>query len=302
VGKMTEFIENIIYRLELKVPKGEVSRIFHGRGGTIPNFNYINIDYYPPAIFITIFKDIDYSVVVNPLIKKFGEGCPIIVQERFDKTTKSLSLGAELPQKHVVTEHGLKYLVNLEQNQNTGFFLDMKDERERIISNSSSKNILNLFSYTCSLSVAARFGGAKQIVNIDQKKSFLNIGRENHRLNNLDESIVYKSWDILRSINQIGKLGPFNLIICDPPSNQGKSFFYKKDYEKLIRKISKFLTIGGEFMACLNSPFETTDFIKDIFIKDERSWELVSERFASGEYEEVNVQDGLKICVFKLLN
>lgn len=299
---MKELLNKINDRLNLFIEKGEVSRVFHGRGGTIPAYDFMNIDFYPPAIFITIFQDVDYSDFVNDLIRTYGESRPIIVQERFDKEVKSISLGADLPQKHIVIEHGLKYLVNLEQNQNTGFFLDMKDERRDLIHNSNDKNILNLFSYTCSLSVASKKGGARQVVNIDQKKTFLNIGRENHRLNNLDESVIYKSWDILKSFNQIGKYGPFDMIICDPPSNQGKSFFYKKDYQKIIRRMSPFLSRDGVFVACLNTPFENTNFLKDLFKNDESEWELVQERFSSVEYEELNKENGLKICSFRKID
>ncbi len=296
---MKELLNKIKNRLEESIKENEVSRVFHGRGGTIPSYDFINIDLYPPAIFITIFKDVDYSEFVNNLIQEYGEQRPIIVQERFDKDVKSISLGTDLPEKHIVTEHGLRYLVNLKQNQNTGFFLDMKDERYNLIQNSKDKSILNLFSYTCSLSVAAKKGGAKEVVNIDQKKSFLNIGRENHRLNGVDDSVIYKSWDILKSFNQIGKFGPFDMIICDPPSNQGRSFFYKKDYQKIIRRMSPYLAKDGTFVACLNTPFEKTNFLKELFENDESNWELIEERFSSTEYEELDKENGLKICIFR---
>ena len=299
VGNMTEFIENLKYRLELKINGNEVGRVLHGRGGTFAEYNYLNVDYYPPALFITVFKDEDYSDLANILIKEYGESHPIIVQERFEKIAKSISLGTQLPERHIVEEHGLKYQVNLKDNQNTGLFLDMRDERTSLMETSSGKNILNLFSYTCSLSVAARSGGAKQVVNIDQKKTFLNIGRENHRINNLDDSVIYKSWDILKSINQIGRLGPFDKIICDPPSNQGKSFFYKKDYQKIVRRMGEFLKVGGEFVACLNTPFESTSFLHELFHTEEGRWELVEESFSSTEFEELDKQKGLKMCTFR---
>ncbi|PIK13724.1 MAG: hypothetical protein CES88_16165 [Halobacteriovorax sp. JY17] len=299
VGIMTEFLENLKYRLELAISGAEVKRVLHGRGGTFPDQDYLNIDYYPPAIFITVFKDVDYSHIINELIKIHGGDRPLIVQERFGRDIKSISLGLELPEVHIVEEHGLKYHVSLKQNQNTGLFLDMKDERSKLMSNSEGKNILNLFSYTCSLSVAAKAGGAKQVVNIDQKKTFLNIGRENHRLNNCDDGVVYKSWDVLKSINQIGKFGPFDKIICDPPSNQGKSFFYKKDYEKIIRRMGSFLKVGGEFVACLNTPFEETSFLRDLFKSEGGKWELVQESFSASEYEELNKQNGLKMCTYR---
>lgn len=295
---MNNFVDTLKARVNGAIEANEVRRLFHGRGGTIEEYDYLNIDFYPPAIFITVFKDVDYSQLLNEVISEYGDKLSIILQERFNKVIRPLSLGLELPERHVVCEHGLSYLVDLEHNQNTGFFIDMKDKREQLSRESSGKNILNLFSYTCSLSVAAKKGGAKQVVNIDQKKTFLNVGRENHRLNDLDNGVIYKSWDILKSFNQIGKLGPFDIIISDPPSNQGKSFYYKKDYKKLIRRMAPFIKEGGEFVACLNSPFEDISFLEEIFSSLEDKWKLKEVKYSPSEYEELDKAKGLKIGTF----
>ena len=38
-------------------PQGDAARIFHGRGHCYPGFEDLLIDFYPPVVLITIFKD-----------------------------------------------------------------------------------------------------------------------------------------------------------------------------------------------------------------------------------------------------
>ena len=75
-------------------------------------------------------------------------------------------------------------ILNLQSNQNNGYFPDMKNGREYITKISKDKIVLNLFSYTCAFSIAALKGEARSVSNIDMSKSALTTGRENHHLNN----------------------------------------------------------------------------------------------------------------------
>ena len=97
--------------------------------------------------------------------------------------------------------------------------------RQWVADHSQNSRVLNLFAYTCSFSVAAIAGGAQQVVNVDMSRSALQRGRENHRLNQLDERrSTYLAVELFRSFSKLRKLGPFDLIICDPPGDQGDSF------------------------------------------------------------------------------
>lgn len=299
---MNEFISYFKHEYQKAQELGECRRLFHGRGQGFPQLDFFNIDIYQPVVFISIFKDIAFDKILENVIEVIGPSTPLVVQRRIDGAVSREFFGDELPSSHLVQENGLKYLVDLSSNQNTGLFLDMKDGRSWVRENSKDKNILNLFSYTCSISVSARAGEAKQVVNIDQKKSFLRTGRENHRLNNLDDSVIYKNWDALKSMNQIGRYGPFDMIFSDPPSNQGKSFSYKRDYKKLIRKAAKILREGGLFVACLNTPFESSDYLKTLFNEDENEWKLLESMYSSEDFFEVDREKGLKIAVFEKVN
>ncbi|OUR96753.1 hypothetical protein A9Q84_10455 [Halobacteriovorax marinus] len=299
---MNDFLEFFQKQYDEANDNGECRRIFHGRGQLFSGLDFFNIDLYHPVVFISLFKTTPFEGILKEVIDIIGKNTPLVVQSRVDGKISREFYGDELPHPHVVCENGLKYLVDLSSNQNTGLFLDMKEGRSWLRAIAKEKDILNLFSYTCSLSVAAKAGGANKVVNIDQKKSFLSIGRENHRLNDLDESITYRNWDALKSMNQIGRYGPFDLIFCDPPSNQGKSFFYKRDYKKLIRKGGRLLKENGLFVACLNTPFESIEFLKTLFSEDEGQWRLLEVMYSSADFQEADCEQGLKITVFKRIN
>jgi 23S rRNA (cytosine1962-C5)-methyltransferase len=300
-----DVLDRFSQELELKfsdaLENDECVRLFHGRGKTFEGLDFFNVDFYPPAVFISIFKEKNFSSILKRIRDVVGHNRSVVVQKRFNRLVERDFYGEEIQGPLVCKEGGLKFSVNLLANQNPGLFLDMKLGKEWIRNNSKDKAVLNLFSYTCSVSAYALDGGAKSVLNIDQKKSFLNIGRENHVINNIDKHADFRNWDVRKSINQIAKKGPFDIVFCDPPTNQGKSFYYKNDYPKIIAKSHKLLKEDSLFMACLNTPFERIAYLHNLFQEDERDWELVGEIYSSDDFLEVDKEDGLKIVIYRPL-
>ena len=133
---------------------------------------------------------------------------------------------------------------------------------------SAKKRVLNLFSYTCSFSVAALAGEAKTVVNLDMNRGALELGRLNHQINQLDlRQVSFLPLEFFRSVNKLKRLGPFDLVICDPPAYQGKSFKAERDWPKLLRKLADFLAPGGDLIACLNGPHLPPEFLQDLVSK-----------------------------------
>ena len=139
-------------------------RLFHGRGKKWAEFSHLSIDWYPPTILIATYKEIsnEEKLFLVELIKGL-ENLPcrnILLQKRYLKGEVVEVFIGEIEENAFVVENLEKYKLNLNNPQNIGFFLDMKNGREWIRKNSQNKSVLNLFSYTCSLSVAALKGGA----------------------------------------------------------------------------------------------------------------------------------------------
>lgn len=265
--------------------KDNARRLFHGRA---KGLSY-NIDSIPPFIIIDAFEDLREETL-SKIVSDYPTAEGIFYRNRRAKE-KFRALKGQVPSQHILFEDGLKYEVDFSGNQNIGLFLDMRPGRELVRSLSKDKKILNLFAYTCSLSVAAKSGEAKQVVNVDMKKSFLKTGEKNHQLNGLTGSVSYLSYEIMKSLGGLRKKGPFDLIIIDPPSGQ-RSFDLKKDYPKLLKEAAQWVGEKGQILACLNDPFLTSDFLLECLPDMGVTQKLY------GCFEEEDPEKGLKMILF----
>ncbi|MCT7566221.1 class I SAM-dependent methyltransferase [Aliarcobacter butzleri] len=283
----------------------EIKRVFHGRGNFYEDFNYLTVDSLNEILFATFFEE---SSDENEIIKALKEIAnaynykTFIVQKKYKKDELNEAIIGEIPPFYIVVENGLKYKINF-FNKNIGIFLDMKIGREYISSICNDKNVLNLFSYTCTFSVVAINAKAKQVVNVDMAKGALTTGRENHHLNNLDtKKVKFMPYDILKSWNRIKKEGPYDIIIIDPPSFQKGSFAATKDYEKIIKKLPELASENCIVLSCLNAPELDSDFIKQKFKEFAPTFRFEKRLENLKEFITNNEEKSLKNLIFKKQN
>jgi 23S rRNA (cytosine1962-C5)-methyltransferase len=288
------------------VDSSDCVRLLHGRGKLWPEFAHLSIDFYPPHILITTYKEIDQNekdelvkiICDLPGIKLES----IILQKRYVKNEAVEVLWGTNPSKAFAVENSEKYIINFDNTQNIGFFLDMAVGREIMRKISKDKKILNLFSYTCSLSVAALKGGASEVVNVDMSKSALKRGEENHLINGIDKRLArFVPHDIMKSFGNIARKGPYDIIIIDPPTNQGESFNAEKEYHKIVRRLPEMTNAEGLVFACLNSPRLGSEFLLEIFKEHAPGFLYQDKHYSSFHEMESNPEEGLKILVFKKL-
>ena len=162
-----------------------------------------------------------------------------------------------------------------------------------------SKNVLNLFAYTCGFSIAAIEGGADQVVNVDMSRSSLNKGRNNHKLNghNLNQ-VKFLAYDIFRSWGKISRMGPYDLIVIDPPSFQKGSFALTKDYKRILRRLPELLKSGGEVLACVNSPKVSSQFLIDGMQEQAPDLSYKERLDNPPEFADTNPEASLKVLRF----
>ncbi len=302
---MDQLKEQILKNLpnDVSLQSVECFRLFHGRGKLIPRWSHLSIDFFPPTVLLTVYeetstKDLEQIIeVLNlfPMLKIEN----ILLQKRYQKGEQISVQKGEIPSQNFAVENSKKYLINLQQPQNIGFFLDMKSGREWLAKNSQDKAVLNLFSYTCSLSVVALLSGAKVVYNIDMSKSSLAIGEKNHLNNHNSSGAKFIPYDILNSFGNIRRRGPYDLIIIDPPTNQGHSFKVNRDYVKIIKKLNEMTNDKAIIMACLNSPFLDSDFLKTLFLENAPEFEYQYNVASTWESQEQNPEEGLKILIFQ---
>lgn len=287
------------------VPDGP-ARIVNGRGGHAPGFGGMNIDIYPPLIFITLYSeysDGDISGIAAAVKKAAGEH-PLLVQDRSLRPFRTRLKEGEIPDELIVEENGLRFYLNPLRGQNPGFFADMREGRKWLLENTpKGGRVLNLFSYTCALSVAALAAGASKVVNIDKNSRSLDIGKRNHRLNHgavpggYTHQAVFLPHDIFKSIGRLKKDGPYDLIIADPPPSQKGSFLLEKDYPRLLRRLSEMLAPGGHLMLSLNSPARSWDDFETMIRENLPGYNLKEKIQPPEDFAPLEDGRGLKIFI-----
>ncbi|MBD3609952.1 MAG: class I SAM-dependent methyltransferase [Gammaproteobacteria bacterium] len=287
------------------ISPNECYRLFHGRGHAFPDFEYINIDWLPPVALITLYQDVEPSalgLLAQALQQRLPHAESIQVQYRHQHGGPFEVLLGKPFEQTVVEENGLKFHIQLGKAQNTGLFLDMRNGREWVRQHANDKRVLNLFAYTCGFSVAALAGGASHVVNIDNNKSVLSKGRENHRLNQHDlKRVTFERVDIFKSFSRLRKHGPYDLLVCDPPSFQQGSVDIRRDYKKIIRRLPEFMNPGSELMLCLNSPDLDEPFLLDMVAEACPACEFI-QRLPNPEiFKEAMAGKGLKVLLFRYL-
>jgi len=159
-----------------------------------------------------------------------------------------------------VKEGNLSFRVNLSDYLDTGLFLDARKKRALIQKEALGKRVLNLFAYTCSLSVAAAKGGAVQVDSVDLSNTYLEWGKANFALNGLNENAFsFIRSDVIRYIEEsAGKGFRWDIIILDPPSfsNSKKTndtLILKRDYKNLISRCLPLLAANGTLLFSSNA-------------------------------------------------
>lgn len=280
----------------------QAQRLFHGRGHAYNNLHHVTIDWLPPVILITLFSpedDCEVLALADYLHGQLPNCKSIQVQKRHELAGPINTLKGESIEQLVIQENDLKFNISLGKSRNTGLFLDMRNGRQWVQKNAQGKRILNLFSYTCGFSVAAIAGNAKSVLNVDMSSAALNVGRENHRLNQQPlDHVKFEKLDIFKSFSRFKKRGPFDLLICDPPTFQKGSVDINRDYPKILRRLDQFMAADATLILCLNAPELNRDFLLDYMADLAPSYRYSEEIKAPKVFVEAE-NKGLKVLCFK---
>ncbi len=285
--------------------KKQSLRAFHGRGHCYEGLSFLNVDIHPPVLLATLYEEQSdhWYDELSEQLKQCAEQCGldvVIVQKRYIRGAPFDLLAGEVPKKTYANVDELQFSLNLDDNQNIGFFLDMTPGHRWLQQRAEGKNILNLFAYTCAFSVYGIAGGARRVVNIDKSKQALNRGWLNHSLNQLPaDRAHFLPHDIFKSVKKLERLGPYELIVIDPPFNQKGSFLTHKDYARLLRHLPRWMADQCEILACLNAPGLDESFLRDLFAEELPQCEFVERLPTREDFPERDVQRNLKLLVYQ---
>jgi 23S rRNA (cytosine1962-C5)-methyltransferase len=113
-------------------------------------------------------------------------------------------------------ENGLKFWVDWETGQKTGFFLDQRDNRAICGRYSAGRRVLNAFGYTGGFSVYAAAGGAIAVDTVDSSAPALQIAAQNMEINCPHTPHRALAADVFAFLGEVGD--PYDLVVLDPPA------------------------------------------------------------------------------------
>ena len=125
--------------------------------------------------------------------------------------------GFDAPELEVL-ENGRRFLVNWEEGQKTGFFLDQRENRALVGKYAAGRRVLNLFCYTGGFSVYAMAGGALCVTSVDSSARAMALTAQNLRLNGAPEEAVRNVTDDALDFLAAVPEGEYDLMIVDPPA------------------------------------------------------------------------------------
>ena len=156
-----------------------------------------------------------------------------------------------------IVENGIRYLVDFENGQKTGFFLDQKYNRAAAARIAPGRAVLDCFTHTGSFGLNCAKAGAKRVHSVDVSETAIACAKENAARNGLSvEYEVANVFDLLPNLTP----GEFDYIILDPPAftKSGKTVKNaERGYKEINYRAMKALPRGGYLATCSCSHFMT---------------------------------------------
>ena len=160
-----------------------------------------------------------------------------------------------------IEENHVRYLVDVQDGQKTGFFLDQKYNRKAIQRLCEGAKVLDCFTHTGSFALNAALGGAKSVLGVDASETGILQARENARLNGLEDRVEFLRADVFDLLPGLEKSGErFDVIILDPPAFTKSRSSVKnaaKGYREINMRAMRLVRDGGFLATCSCSSFMT---------------------------------------------
>lgn len=168
-----------------------------------------------------------------------------------------------------IVENGIRYLVDFENGQKTGFFLDQKYNRQAVARLSRGKRVLDCFTHTGSFGLNAARGGAVHVHSVDISETAVEMARENARRNGLLDVMDFEAanvFDLLPSL-PCGAKSDYDFVILDPPAftkSRQTVEHAMRGYKEINLRAMKLLPRGGYLATCSCSHFMTDALFRDM--------------------------------------
>ena len=266
--------ENHYKRHQLyKMEPGESYRLIHLES------DQIRADVFGDHLWIYDYTKNKMSDEEKKSIENFAKrkNLKLVIRHMLDRGQgvgglEDATLESQVHMNWTALEEKVNYQLKLDSGFSPGLFLDQRENRKWVQTNSFKKKVLNLFSYTAGFSVNAALGSAQEICTVDVSEKFLNWSKENFNLNHLgDSQYEFFAQDAMVFLKGSIKRGrQWDLIICDPPSfarSQDGIWKLETDLPQLAYLMFQCLEPQGEILFTSNLESRTREEVAELFCK-----------------------------------
>lgn len=202
----------------------ENCRLVFGEADSLPQLIVDKFNDYFVIQTLALGIDIWKPAIVKAIQQIFS---PKGIYERNDVPVRELEglplqkgfLSEPFDTRIIINENGLKFYVDVENGQKTGYFLDQQDNRRAIRNIVKDAEVLGAFTYTGTFEIHAAFYGAKSVLGLDISELAVAQANENARLNGLEKSCRFEAanaFDVLKQWSKEGKT--YDVVMLDPPA------------------------------------------------------------------------------------
>ncbi len=161
-----------------------------------------------------------------------------------------------------IVENGIRYAVDFENGQKTGFFLDQKYNRLAVSRLSRGRRVLDCFTHTGSFALNAAKGGAIHVHAVDISEDAIEMAKANAARNHLEGAVTFQAANVFDLLPQERREEGFDFIILDPPAFTKSRHTVDRalrGYKEINLRAMKLLPRGGYLATCSCSHFMTED-------------------------------------------
>jgi 23S rRNA (cytosine1962-C5)-methyltransferase len=236
----------------LPSPKTNAFRLTHAEGDGVPG---LIIDYYDGVAIVQAHSVGMHNdrLLIAAAIQKLLPDLKAIYYKSQSTLPGKIREAADgylfgmAPVPHSIIEYNNKFLIDWEEGQKTGFFLDQRENRRLLGEYSKGKTVLNTFCYTGGFSVYALAEGARRVHSVDASQKAIDLTRKNLEVNGYDanehECFAEDTFDFLKD-----KQDQYDVIILDPPAfakHRDARHQAVKGYQRLNTEAMKAIKRGG---------------------------------------------------------
>ena len=233
-----------------KIGYAENCRLVFGEADSLPQLIIDKFNDYFVIQTLALGIDVWKPAIINTLNKIFN---PKGIYERNDVPVRELEgmiqqkgfLSAPFETKISINENGLKFYVDIENGQKTGYFLDQRDNRKAIGHIVKGANVLGAFTYTGTFEIHAAYYGAKSVLGFDISENAVEQANKNAALNGLENICKFQvanAFDVLKQWSKEEK--KYDVVMLDPPA-------FTKSRETIQKAIAGYKEINLRGMKLL---------------------------------------------------